>query len=62
MIIQILWGIKLLQFAFIHDRNAMSHGHGFGLVMGHIDEGGLQIIVQFAQLRTGLHTQFCIQV
>jgi len=61
-IIERLRCIKLLEKAFVHHRNARSHGHGFRLVVSHIDEGGLQTLVQLADLGAGLHTQLGIQV
>ena len=61
-IIQMLRRIQLLEQAFVHDRDAGRHGHGFHLVMGHVNKGGLQALVQFADLGAGLNAQFCVQV
>jgi len=46
MIVEHLRGIKLLQLALVHDSNPARHGHGFGLVMGDIDEGCLKALVE----------------
>ena len=62
VIVQMLRRIKLLQNAFIDDGDTGCHRHGFGLVVGHVDECGLQALVQLADLRPHCHAQFCIQV
>ncbi len=38
------------------------HGHGLHLVVGHVDEGGAQALVQLADLGAGLHAQLGVQV
>ncbi len=48
--------------AFIDHRDAGGHGHGFRLVVGHVDEGGLQLLVQLADVGAGFHAQLGIQV
>src|SRR5450759_1377984 len=53
-IVQVLWRIELLKYALIHDRDTSGHGHGLRLVVGHIDKGGLQTLVQLADFSPGL--------
>ena len=62
VVVQVLGGVQLLEFGFAHHRDAVSHGHRFGLVVSHIDKGGLQVLVQLAQLRAGLDAQFGVKV
>ena len=54
--------IDLLQEAVLHHRDAGRHGHGLDLVVGHVDEGGAQALVQLADFSAGLHAQFGVQV
>jgi hypothetical protein len=54
--------VDLLDEAIFHDDDAGTHGHGFGLVMGNVDEGGLQALMQFGDLNTHLDTQFGVEV
>ena len=61
-VIQRLRGIDLLQEAFVDHRDAGGHGHGFHLVVGHVDKGGLQLLVQLADVGAGFNAQLGIQV
>ena len=54
--------VDLLQQAFIDHRDAGGHGHGFHLIVGHVDKGGLELLVQLADIGAGLHAQLGIQV
>ena len=36
----------LLNNAFVHHHNAVAHGHGFGLIVGHIDKSGAETPMQ----------------
>ncbi len=58
----ILRRIDLLQEAVLHHGDAGAHGHGFGLVVGHVDEGGRQLLMQLGDLGAGLHAQFGVEV
>jgi hypothetical protein len=62
MIIWILGCIHLLDISILHHNNSVSHGHGFRLVIGYIDEGGLQALMQFRDLCPHLHPELGIQV
>ena len=42
LVIQILWGIDLLENTLVHNGDPGSHSHGFNLVVGYVDESGLQ--------------------
>ena len=46
-------GADLLNDAFAHDNNAIREGHGFYLVMGHVDCGDLQLMAEVLDLVPG---------
>ena len=62
LVVQRLRRVELLEDAVAHDRDAGGHGHGFRLVVGHVDEGGLQALVQLAEVGAGLHAQLGVEV
>ena len=57
-----LRSVDLLNVTVLHDDDTVGHGHGFGLVMGNIDEGGFQLYVNFGKLGTHLSTELGVQV
>ena len=61
-VVQRLGGVYLLNLPAVHDDDAGPHRHGLGLVVGHVDEGRLQAVVQLGDLRTHLDPQFGVQV
>ena len=52
----------LLHPARTHDDNFVGERHGLNLVMGHIDHGRLQTLVQTGNFQTGLYAQSGIQI
>ena len=62
MIVEFRRRAKLLDNATIEHRDTRSHRHGFRLVMGDIDKGGLYTLVDLRDLRARLHAQLGIQV
>ena len=56
-IVQVLRGIDLLDDAILHDDDAVAHGHSLGLVVGNVDEGGSQLLVQLDDLGAHAGTQ-----
>ena len=52
----------LLDDAPVHQDDLGAHGHGFGLIVGNIDKGCFQPVMQFDQLRAHAYTKLCIQV
>jgi len=44
-------GTDLANLSITHDDDAIRHGQGFLLIMGDIDEGDTQILLQFFQER-----------
>ena len=62
IIVQVLRGIDLLDEAVLHNDDAGAHGHSLGLVVGNVDEGGLQTLVQLGDLGAHLRAQLRVQV
>ena len=48
--------------AVLHNDDTITHGHSLGLVVGNVDEGGSQLLVQLDDLGTHAGTQLGIQV
>ena len=46
----------------IHDRDPGRHGHGFDLVVGDVDDGLLQLVVQLLDLEPHLGPQLGVEV
>src|SRR5699024_1895860 len=61
-VVEHLGSIVLLDDAVLHNHNAVTHGHGLGLVVGDIDEGGLQALVQAADFGTHGGAELGVQV
>ena len=61
-IVQVLRGIDLLDDAVLHNNDTVAHGHSLGLVVGNVDEGGSQLLVQLDDLGAHGGTQLGIQV
>ena len=53
---------NLLDDTLIHDKDAVSQGHCFHLVMCHIDSRGFEFGMEFAQFNAHPGTQLGIQV
>ena len=52
----------MFHIATIQHHQAIAKGHGLNLIMGHIDRGHPQALLQFADFQPHLHPQFGIQV
>ena len=52
----------LLDEAVLHDDDAVAQGHGLGLVVGDVDEGGVDALAQLDDLRAHLVAQLGVQV
>ena len=61
-VVEGLGRIDLLQNALVHDCDATTHGHRFDLIVGDVDKGRPQLVVQLRQFRPRLHPQLGIQV
>ena len=62
IIVEVLRGIDLLDEAVLHDDDARAHGHGLGLVMGNVDKGRLEALMQLGDLGAHLHAELGVQV
>ncbi len=62
IVVQVLGRIHLLHNAVLHDHDTGSHRHSLGLVVGNVDEGGLQAMMQLGDLGAHGHAQLSIQV
>ncbi len=61
-IIEIERRTDLLHQTIAHDDDLVCHGHGFDLIVGHINRGGLQTLMQSLDLATHLHAQLGIEI
>ena len=61
-VVQLERRADLLDRSVVQHHDAVGHGHGFHLVVGHIDGGGLQPLMQFLDLRAHLHAQLGVEV
>jgi hypothetical protein len=52
----------LFDAAIAHDHDLVGHGHGLDLVMGDIDDRGLEAAVQLLDLHPHLDAQFRVQI
>ena len=52
----------LLDQAVMHDDDLVGHGHGLDLVVGDVDRGGLQPLMQLLDLGAHLHAQLGVEV
>ena len=62
MVIQLLRRPDLFDDAVIHDHDPISQGHGFHLVMRHINGGGIHRLMHLLDFSAHLHAQLRIQV
>ena len=61
-VVQRLRRVELLQHAVPHDGDAVAHGHGLDLVVGHVDGGRLQSLVQLDEARSRFDAQLGVEV
>ena len=62
MVEHFLRSANLLDEAVLHDNDTVAQGHSLGLVVGNVDEGGVDALAQLNQLGTHLVTQLGVQV
>ena len=62
IVVEVLGGVNLLDETVLHNYDAGAHGHSFGLVMGNIDEGGLEALMELGDLSSHLNAQLSIEV
>src|SRR5215472_18905487 len=61
-VIEVERGAHLLHIALLHDHDAVGHGHGLELVMGDIDHGGAEPLMQRLDLRTHQNAQLGVEI
>ena len=62
VLVELLRRRDLLQDAGAHDRDAMPEGHGLGLVVGHVDGGRVQALLQARDGGAHLDAQLGVEV
>jgi hypothetical protein len=61
-LIQLLGGADLLNDPGAHDRDPVAEGHGLGLVVGDVDGGGAELVLEPGHGGPHLHPQLGVQV
>src|SRR5918998_3679105 len=62
MVVHLLRRVHLLHEAVFQDHDAVRHRHGLGLVVGDVDGGGADPVVQLGDLRPHLHPELGVEV
>ena len=62
MVEDLLGGAGLLDDAVLHDDDAVAQGHGLHLVVGDVDEGGVDLLPELDDLRAHLVAELGVQV
>src|SRR5579875_450074 len=62
MVVQFLWRADLLDNATVQNSDAVAHRHSLNLVVGDVNNGGLDALMELDDVRTRLDTQLCVQV
>ena len=61
-VVELLGRRDLLQLALAHHGDAVAHGHRLDLVVGHVDRGHAELVLQAADLGAHLHAQLGVEV
>ena len=62
MIEHVLRSADLLNEAVLHDNDAVAKGHGLGLIVGNVDEGGVDTLAELDDLGAHLVTELGVEV
>ena len=62
LLVDVLRRPDLLEHAVVHDRDAVPHRHRLDLVVGDVDDRGLEPPLQLDELGAGLHPQLRVEV
>ena len=62
VVVQVLWGVDLLNVAHAHNNDTSTHCHGLYLVVSNVDKRCADFVVKFCNFRTHFGTKFCVQV
>ena len=61
-IVQILRSIHLLNKTVLHNNDSGCHGHSLGLVMGNVNKGGTDSLMDLGKLGSHGCTELCVKV
>ena len=61
-VVEFLRRADLLEATFVHDRDTGAHGHGFDLIVGHVDERRVEALIQAQDVCPGLDAQLGVEV
>jgi hypothetical protein len=61
-VIDVLGRTKLLDDTALHDGDLGGHGHGFDLIVGHIDDRRAKALMQFFDLNAHIHAQLGVEI
>ena len=61
-VVELLRRADLLQHALAHHRDAVAHGHRLDLVVGDVDGGDAEVVLQLGDLGAHLHAQLGVEV
>ena len=62
MVVEVLRRANLLEQPIAHDRDAVAHGHGLDLVVGDVDRGRPQALMQAGDVRARLDSELGVEV
>ena len=62
MLVEVLGGVALLQLAHVQHGHPVPHGHGLGLVVGHVEGGHPHPALDAGYLGPHLHPHLGVQV
>ena len=62
LLVEVLRRADLLKHAEVHDRDAVAHRHGLDLVVGDIDDGRAQALMEARDLGASLDAELGIEV
>ena len=61
-VIDFIWAAQLHDLAALHDRDAVSKRHRFDLIVGHVDHGVFELVVQPLQFHAQIGAQLRVEV
>ena len=62
LVIELLRRVILPDNALVHHHYPVRHGHGLGLIVGNVDKGGLELLMQQGYLAPHLGAELCVKV
>ena len=62
LVVKLQRGAELFHHTLVEHSDAVTHGHGLNLVMGHVNHGRAQLLVQPGQLDAHVHAQRGVKV